>query len=179
MGADFVDGAYLLTLAKQLHAMYSFDSEGHEEYIDILPFGYPGSPSADTRIDFPISSTPRCRVELGGRCVITLDGLDYPPNALQTATSGSITLTGRVSRSGELRGVRLLESAVTPKDGTEILASAAIESLSKWRVEAARHEDKIRITYRYTIESSSLGGGKSRLEFDLPNQVIIRGTSQR
>jgi Gram-negative bacterial TonB protein C-terminal len=169
--ADYEDPVAWAKWARQLHASYFFNAEKREEYLEILPLGYKGPPSNNSRIDLPLVAAPHCRLELSARCVIALDGIDYPPGALQSATSGSITLQGTIARGGRVHGVHLVQSDVNLREGESLLVNAAIQNLSTWRVDPAPREDAIRVIYSYVIASP---GEQADVQFELPNQVVIR-----
>lgn len=172
--ADYEDPAAWKRWAKQLHASYFFNADKHEEYLEIMPLGYEGAPSNDSRIDLPLTTAPRCRLEISNRCVIVVEGINYPPEALQAMTSGSITLSGSITRNGEFHEIHVVQGDVSPPEERKLLNSAAIRSLSRWRVEPAPRRDTIRITYSYVIANSSNPGTQAGVQFQLPTQVIIR-----
>ena len=89
----------------QMHARYSLDADKHEEYIEILPLGVvPSWPQRarpySTRIDFPVATAPRCRLEINSRCPGGAGG-----SRLSTQGTGEESLRhGNLSRDDYMRG---------------------------------------------------------------------------
>lgn len=164
----------------ELHGFYLYDARNNDEHLSIRPFGsdFDGGPD-DTRITLPVSGTPRCHLEINGRCLLALEGLVYPDDALAKSVSGTVTFTGLVDRTGRMTHVRAAEIRVAPPEQREFLVNEAASNLQSWRFEPASRNDEIRITYSYVIDPFvTIPEGyrkytKSQLE--LPNQVTIRG----
>jgi TonB family protein len=158
-----------------LHALYSFDAAKHEESLKILPLGYETAPTLVTTIDLPLATTPHCHMEIRDRCLMAvLKEITYPQAALKANASGKVVLTGTINRDGRVRSLRVAEADVNPSDERESLAKAALQNLRTWQFDAPEYDDPIRITYSYTIDKSLLHGGVTLVEWDLPNQVIVR-----
>jgi hypothetical protein len=162
---------------KQLHVAYFLDADKHEEYLKIMPRGFEGESSYDTRIDWPLQSKLRCRFELNERCLLALDGIDYPDEARRATISGAITLTGTITRAGEMSAIRVIEASTEPAERKDVLVNEAVRNLKTWHLEAARHKDSIRITYSYVIESSLSDHRQVEVKLALPNHVTIRGSA--
>jgi hypothetical protein len=158
----------------QLHAIYSYDAETNEEYIDIKPTGSDLHVQADTRIVLPAVGTPHCDQEVHGRCLLAADDLRYPPAAYGGKASGSVTLTGTITRDGGIVAV-LVAGADADASWRDSISMEATQNLKTWRFEPAPSEDPIRITYSYTIVPS-LGRGRIEIEFALPSQVTLRAS---
>lgn len=165
---------------RQLHGFYSYNADTHEEYVELRPFGADvGGGPYDTRIDLPVTGIPRCRLEFSGRCVLALDPIYYPDEALTQGISGGVLLAGLISKSGEIRNIKISETSVKPLGQSQILADDAVRNLKTWRLEAARREEPIQIKYSYVIDPSlpMPQGYRRQVESQLalPNQVTIRG----
>jgi hypothetical protein len=156
----------------QNHAIYSFDADKREEYVEIMPFGQ--NRSFETKINLPVTSTPHCTLEMAGRCLLALASIEYPWNALKSKVSGTVTLEAVIARDGTVTGVRSIGPGVQPHEGQHLLVNAALQNLRTWYFEAGPHQDPIRIAYSYTIDSSGTAGHSS-FQFDLPSKVEIRG----
>jgi hypothetical protein len=161
--------------ARQLHASYSYNAAKREEYIDLKPLGSDGQGPYDTRIKLPVSAAPRCRYEMSGRCLLALEDIVYPTDALKDKVSGTITLAGTIAREGNMTGVRLAEPNALPTERAELLTKAALQNLTTWRFEEAPKSDAFRITFSYAIDPSVLHRGEVDVNVALPNQVTIRG----
>lgn len=177
-GVDFNDSAAERKWAAELHASYCFNANQREEFLEIMPLGYKGPPSLDSRIDLPLGDKPpHCSLELDGRCIFDAGTIGYPGEAVKEKISGSVTLHAKVTSSGAIRAIHVVKSDIHPRQKTPVLANAAIHSLSKWRLDPASHESSVRITYSYEIGNPSETRTQSNVEFKLPNQIIIRGKS--
>lgn len=165
----------------QMHARYSLDADKHEEYIEILPLGVvPSWPQRarpySTRIDFPVATAPRCRLEINSRCLVALADLDYPRKELKKKASGTVTLAGTITCGGELTRVRVVKAEIHPTGENNPLVNAAVQNLSSWRVEAGPHREAIRVTYSYVIDNSLPDTDPTQVQWALPNEVTIKGS---
>jgi TonB family protein len=165
-----------------LHGSYSYDGDKHEEHIDIRPFGsdFEGGPD-DTRISLPVTETPRCHLEMAGRCLLELEHIAYPDEALTKSMSGTVTLTGLVEPSGKVTGIDVAGVRVQSPATKQVLVDEAVRNLETWKFEPVSRKDQIRITYSFVIDSALAippGYRKfSKSQLELPNEVIIRGRS--
>jgi TonB family protein len=168
--------------AAQNHAIYSLDADKGEEYLEIQPLGTgPSAVSSSdvhTRIKLPVTSPPACNLEVADRCLLALNAVNYPWDALKANISGTVTLEGVIARDGVVKQVRIVSREVHPSDSPARLVNAAVQNLKTWRFEAASHPDSIRITYAYLIESSGVPGHVS-VQFELPREVEIRGAQSQ
>lgn len=161
----------------QLHAAYFYDKDKREEYVLLMPDALrpeAGSPLV-TRIDLPAQMIPDCRLQISHRCLIAFQDarhlLRYPDDALSAGESGSVVLTARITRLGEIKDVQQVEiDSTSNKSIRPGLATSALENLKTWRFEPAHEEQRIRITYLYEIGAND----KPALEFELPAKVTIR-----
>jgi len=166
----------------QLHGFYSYNAEKQDEHLDIRPFGsdFEGGPD-DTKIILPNTGTPRCRLEVSGRCLLALEHIIYPDEALTKSMAGTVVLGGLIERSGEITGIEALEIRVQPTEREETLVDEAIRNFKTWRLEPSSRKDRVRITYSYVIDPGlpvPSGYRKfARAQMELPNQVTIRGRS--
>ena len=162
--------------AVQNHAIYSFDRTKHEEYIALEPLGTGSTtismPDLSTTLALPVTTLPRCSLEVANRCLLALSHIDYPLNALKANVSGNIMLQGVIGRDGALKNTGV---AATESDPERLLVNAALKNLRTWRFETATEEHPIRIVYSYSIELSGRPG-EIGVRFELPYKVEIRGS---
>jgi len=90
----------------QIHALYSLDAKKGEDYVKILPSGLsplravPTEGPYSTRIDLPVVTEPHCQMEIDNRCLIALEYIGYPSEALKQQASGKVALTAMITRGG-------------------------------------------------------------------------------
>lgn len=161
--------------ARQLHAGYFFDSNMHEERLDILPLGYQTASSLTSRINLPFVNQPTCRLEYSHRCLILLDGPRFQADALRARASGTVTLTGMISRGGEVSRIEVLGSSVTPEQWRSQLTNDSIANLRSWKLEPSESEDHVRVTYDYISDTSLPKNYKLDVKFALPDQITVAG----
>jgi len=131
----------------------------------------------NTRIDLPMTGPPpHCRLEIVGRCLMALEPVSYPNEALATHLSGTVTLDGTIERDGTV-----MVTTVVPRDGVppianDLFANAALTNLKTWRLEGGQRQDSFRVTFSYVIDST-LKPGQIDIQFDLPKQVKISSNS--
>jgi TonB family protein len=168
-------------LNSNLHAVYSYDADKRDEHLDISPFGsavaYRGP--HDTKIDLPAPAKPHCHYEIADRCLLALDDISYPGEALQAKVSGTVTLTGIVGRDGRMTRIQVAEASSSVSEEKQLFVREAVNNLRTWRLESAAQRDAIRITYSYVIDTSLLYKGpyigQVTVEFALPHQLTITG----
>jgi len=166
----------------QLHGFYSYNAEKQDEHLDIRPFGsdFEGGPD-DTRIILPTKETPRCHLEINGRCLLALEHIIYPDEALTRSIAGSVVLSGLMDRNGEIIGINAIETRVRPSEWKEALVDEAIRNLKTWRFEPSSRKYRVQITYSYVIDPAlpvPVGYRKfAKTQLELPSQVTIRGRS--
>lgn len=164
--------------SKQLRALYSFDPDKPEESLMITPMGYVMSPSLVTTLDLSSTAVPHCQLELQGRCVMEATAnITYPQAALNARASGMITVTGTIKRDGGISDARVAHADVNPGQEERDLADAALLDLRAWRFDAGEHDDPIRITYSYSIDTSLPHGGAAMVRWSPPDQVRIRANT--
>lgn len=171
----------------QMHASYSFDDGKGEDAVFLMPFGDPEpyftfgdrEPSFNTRIDLPVTSMPSCTLERSGRCLLALDSVDYPWDALTAGVSGTVTLEGVIGRDGRVRHVRSVGLEAHPSGAKSHLSDAALRNLKTWRFEAAGDEVPIQITYSYVLEAPGSPVCQTGLRFALPDRVEIKGRPRK
>jgi TonB family protein len=163
--------------AARMYATYFFHPDKHEEYLYLTPD--PMRPSIDsplvTRIDLPVTNLPACPLRINGRCLVALEDIEYPNEALKAKMSGTVTLTGIVSREGKITHIQVAEANSSPAEGKDLLVREAANNLSTWHLEEARQVESVRITYSFVIDSSLPRRGQVDVQLALPNQVTIRG----
>jgi TonB family protein len=162
--------------ASQLHAAYYWNADKQEEYLEIYPVGFEGSPSYNTQIDLRSAVVDKCRLQVVGRCAIILEPFNYPRNALKKRVSGQVTLTGTISRDGTVRSIRREAVDGDQNAKQNLLASAAIQNLSKWQLDPGTRSEKIRVRYVFELDTSIAGNGQTQITWDLPNQVVVRAS---
>jgi len=148
------------------HAYYRFDAGYHVEFLYIEPFGNRNH-MFDTRIDLPVTASPSCTLEVDKRCLLALENIQYPWDALKAKESGTVNLEAVIARDGRVKGVR--PSGQTRND----LVNFTLSNLRTWRFERAKRETPFRITYSYVLETSG-NPGETGLSFDLPQTVEVR-----
>jgi len=163
---------------QSLHATYSFDPRDEpQEDLWIWPRGWGGDFSS---VDLSGAAPHRRKLELQNRCImLAATSVTYPQEALKTKASGTITLTGTIGRDGKIKGIRVAEARVTPSQAMASLVNAARRDLRTWRLEAADHDDPLRVTYSYVIDSSLPRGGEPITRWDPPNQVEVRANAPK
>jgi TonB family protein len=107
--------------------------------------------------------------------LLALSDFSYPADALKAGASGTVTLTGTISQDGSVNGIKVSDAFTNQGHEKDLLVNEALHNLKTWRFEVAEHQDTVRITYRYAIDTS-LGAGATDVEFALPDQVVIRGS---
>ncbi len=163
---------------EQLHARYVLDTGQHEEYIEIMPVGTrdtlaPGEYSY--RIDLPAAAPPHCELRIGSRCVTALQEVSYPHEPGSKPT-GRVTLTATITRDGGIGHVRAVKTESVPAGESGLLAHAAVQDLSSWRLEPGPREEAIRITYSYVLDRKLQYDDTSLVDFALPSEITIRGS---
>jgi len=160
----------------QIHALYTLDGYKQEEYVRVLPAGMrpsvvPTEGPYSTRIDLPAATTPHCHQEINNRCLIALEYINYPDEAL---TSGKVVLTAGITRGGVVNHVRVVKTESVPPGAERLLANAAAVNLSSWRLEPGPRQESIQITYSYSIDNSLRHVDGAQVRWALPNEVAIR-----
>ena len=123
-----------------------------------------------TRIDLPATAAPHCHQEINNRCLVALQYTQHPDDH----TEGKVVLTAAVTRSGVMNHVRVVKSESVPPGAETILANAAAQNLSTWRLEPASHADEIHIAYSYAIDKSLPHVDGTQVRWALPNDITIR-----
>ena len=160
--------------ARRLHAAYFLNTDKREDYLEIMPLGYEGSSSYDTRIDLPITTQPRCSLEMSERCVLLIGDIDYPSGALTANGAGTVSLEATVNRDGTIANALVIEADVHPAAAKHILADAALKNLETWRFDASARRSQIRITYSYVLDDSLRSGSPPEVRWDRPDRIVIR-----
>lgn len=166
---------------RELRAIYAMDHAKNENYLTMTPLGLNAWGSYDTepfetKIDLPISGTPRCHTELGKRCVLALEPIRFPDQLLEARASGTVTLTGQIRREGTVADVQVAEAVASSSLARDLLISNAVENLKTWWAEPSRNEDAFRITYTYAIDSL-MPRGKLEVRFGSPQVITIRASA--
>jgi hypothetical protein len=163
-----------------LRASYLFDSEKGQEHLYIHPQGFAGALfDYDSTIDLPAAAQPHCRFELSGRCLLKFDEMPDPEPSPTIRLTGAVTLTGRVSRDGDMTHIRVDSAEASPADRKDRLVRAAIANLKTWWVEPASREDTFRITFASGIDAFFPERGPFDLRIDMPNQIWITADASK
>jgi TonB family protein len=158
-----------------MRAGYFLDAAKGEEYLLLTPFGWnAGSDELATRIDLPTAEVPRCTVAIGSRCLMAWDRFSYPSEPLMGVASGSVIVEGQVGRDGLVTSVRATDGGAFPETATRALTDAAVKHVRSWRFEPSSHDDRFRITYWYTPDSS-IAPGITRINVEFPERVRVSG----
>ena len=173
-----VEGAYRPEFGRQLHANYSFDPK-QGETLDIWPMGYYTPPSLDTTLTLPLETTARCNLQLHERCLMAvIEKPGYPGDALRKGVSGKIMLAGTINAEGQVTRIQIAGADVTPHEGRDVLANAAIQNLAAWQFDSGVADTAIQITYSYAIDTSLAAGIGTDVKWMLPDGITIRGKPQ-
>jgi Gram-negative bacterial TonB protein C-terminal len=162
--------------AARMYASYFYTPDTHEEYLSITPDPLKsdvGSPFV-SRIDLPIVNPPPCKFQIHGRCLLALDDIDYPSEALKERVSGKLRLTGTIDREGKVTGIRVAQANATPTEKAGLLTEAAVQNLGTWRLEEAKQQDALQITLTYVIDSSLPHRGDVQVKIASPNEITVR-----
>lgn len=151
-----------------LRALYLFNLDDHKESLAITPLGIEGGDAYDTTIDLPVAGRVHCRLEVSGRCLLALEPVTYPGDALRSRESGKVTLTATIGPDG-----KIVVANTGPQQGSDRLVGAAVDNLKTWWLDAIAREDTFRITYTYVVDSS-LQRGQVDVQLALPTQITIR-----
>jgi len=173
--AEYQDPTAWNSRAKQLRAAYFLDAGKHEEYLEMMPLGYKGPASYNTRIDLPPANPPQCRVSIKGRCLTSFELPAYPLEALRSRAHGEIRLHGIITRKGRVTDLRLEEAESEPADPTVVLASAARHNLATWQLEYRKHKDEFSILYSYELMGADTSAVVPKVQLDLPSRILIVG----
>jgi hypothetical protein len=165
--------------AKHLHAAYFLNTDKREDYLEIMPLGYEGSSSYDTRIELPITTQPRCSLEISERCVSLVDDIDYPSGPLSANGTGTVSLEATINADGTIANVLVIEADIHPTEAKHILADAALKNLETWQFDASASRSPIRIAYSYVLDDSLRSGSPPEVQWDLPNRIVIRANPPR
>jgi hypothetical protein len=161
--------------ARRDHAEYSFDPDQKpEERLLIKPEGFLGEFSA---VDLSGVAPHRCKIELElqNRCImLAATSATYPQEALKMKASGTIMLTATIGRDGGIKDIRVADTHVAPDKARDFLVDAARQDLSTWRIDAADHDDPLRVTYSFVIDPSRPRGVEQIIRWTPPNQVEVR-----
>jgi hypothetical protein len=161
---------------RQLHASYEYSSEDSENFIVLKPLGNDRGGPFDTRIDLPVTAPTKCDYEIRSRCLVALDEVVYPIEALLAHTVAAVPLTATIDKDGAVINVREAGSAKGRSPAESVLAQEAAENLRTWRFEASQHIDRLRVIYRYQINGTvPPRGGSVRVTLRLPSQVVVQG----
>jgi hypothetical protein len=161
------------------HAVYSREwDQGLERlYINPDPLQDSGLSRTDTVIFLPVVGTPKCKIQLSGRCLLVLPTIwPFWGDPDENKESGSVTLEGKVAPSGRVGRIRIVESHVNPGESGEFLKKVAIRHLDAWRFESAAHGDVIQTTYQYRYTPLRPGERSYHVEVQMeqPDKTVTK-----
>lgn len=158
-----------------MRAGYFLDTDKAEEYLLLTPFGWnAGNDELATRIDLPAAGSPHCRVGLGSRCLLAWERFEYPSDPAAGVASGSVVVEGRVGRNGAVTSIHATDGGAFPQTAARTLTAAALKHVRSWQFEPSAREDRFRITYWYTPDTS-IGPGTTRVNVEFPERVRVSG----
>jgi TonB family protein len=140
--------------SKDLHAIYTYDSNKHQEYVDVKTIGSDLASPTDLRISMPVADPPPCRIQVTNRCLLAADSLRYPREPANRSATGTVLLRGTITPDGRVINVRRLSAASSPAGSEEALVNAAIAHLKTWRLQPGRSVQSLTITYRFVLDST-------------------------
>ena len=159
----------------EMRAGYFLDVEKGEEYLLLMPFGWnSGNDELATRIDLTAAGSLHCTVALGSRCLMAWERFEYPADPAAGVASGSVVVEGRVDRDGAVTSIHATDGGAFPEAAGKTLTAAALKHVRSWRFEPAAREDRFRITYWYTPDTS-IGPGTTRINVAFPERVRVSG----
>jgi hypothetical protein len=168
--------SYSTRYGQQLHATYTFDYKKGQETLDIMPTGFDSKDSLNTTIDLSHHDSFRCNLNVSSRCLMAVvQPILYPEEALGGAVSGKVSLSGIIGADGRIRGAAVAEAQVAPAGAKGNLASAALHNLESWQFDEDAGNSPIRITYTYVLDGSLPAGATLIVDWDLPNEIAVRG----
>jgi len=162
-------------IVRRMHAIYHYDRRRGEESIVITPLGMERNGPFDMQIDLPAAGQVACKYNIRDRCLVALQDFEYPAAALTEGATGTVTLSARVGRDGAFSDVSVVRAAISETRWRQALTSSAVANLRTWRVEPGPREHRIRITFSYESDTSSLRRGEFEVTLSLPEAVVIRG----
>jgi hypothetical protein len=184
-----VDSEDIGRFRKELRGLYLLDVRHFQEYLTMTPVGLKGGDLYDTQINFPVSASPHCRLEVSNRCVLALQPFIYPKEELKAHTSAAVTLIGAVAKDGTV-SASIDPNGAHPAIPDDPLARAALNNLMTWWLEPAASQATFQITYSYVIDPALTAnridrtlsnqplaqeGGVVDVQLSLPTQITIRG----
>jgi hypothetical protein len=156
----------------QMHGTYTLDRVRQQEEIEILP----SLEKADTTvIRLPARDSPQCRLQIDSRCLVAMEELYYPGAALNSTSSGSVTVTAVANRAGKVTKVRVISSQpAMPSPAIQALVQETAANLKSWRLESADRETKMRLQFSYVIVDPASQSRLENLVWALPDGVEVR-----
>ena len=153
-----------------LLAFYSLDERMREQFLMIMPFGLQNrSDTFASRLDLPVPSKPRCRVELKRRCLMSAVS-----ETERVRVRGVVTLRARITRDGRVANLVVEEARSVRPEQRAALVNAAQAELQSWRLDPAKADESIRVSYAYVPEEEI---ADVETQIELPNGAIVREVS--
>jgi hypothetical protein len=159
----------------KFHGSYEFNEQTHEESVHISPDGehHDADVEVMTTIVLPVTGTPVCKLQIGGRCLLEFQHIYYPAAYGEAGPTGQVTLTATIRPDGTVWGLAVTDEKANPPAKRSFLADFAKKNLSTWRFEPGEKDEPVRITYRFEVSDIPVPGGQ-RVEFHLPSEVLVR-----
>jgi len=139
-----------------VRAVYWIGPSKDGDTLTLTPLGWELLQEGDynTVVVFPVQPTAVCRIELNHRCVLALQRIRYPLDALRRKASGSVTVTGTITAQGAPTDMQV---AAVDADGTrerDWFIQSAVENLRTWRFDPAPMDQAFRITIVFSADAS-------------------------
>lgn len=157
--------------ASQQHAVYFHNSEKREDYLLLMPDGLSMDVDSpfNTRIDFPVTGRPSCKLQIRDRCLIEFDHISPPGDE----TSATVSLIAQIEKSGEVSNVRIVGQDPNSPTHESKFADFAVRNLKTWRFEPGRNTEEIKIVYSLEHVDSPFNHDVN-VKFTLPDKVNIQ-----
>jgi TonB family protein len=174
-GVDTIVGAF----ERELRALYWIGASQAGDSLILTPLGWQLLQGEDynTVVMFPVEQTPRCRIRLNRRCVLALERIRYPLEALRHSASGTVTLSGTIDKQGNPNHVEVAAVDVAGAAQRDVLIESALDNLRTWRLEPSLEEESFRVTFTFSLDPSLrsvYAGAPSALQDRFRREGIIR-----
>jgi len=105
-------------------------------------------------------------------CVKRVVAMEYPALARQAVLQGNVVLEGAISDEGVIAHIEVVS-------GPAVLASAARDTLLRWRFAGCKGQDKaceIKVVFSFVLSGTCALGSNCPTEFvaDLPDRVEVK-----
>jgi hypothetical protein len=158
---------------QHLLAFYSLEAGKREQYLTVMPFGWQnGSETYASRLDLTVvPPKPRCRVGLKRRCLMSAVS-----ETERVRVRGVVTLRARITAEGRVVDVVVEQARSVRPEQREALINAAQSELQSWRLDRAKADESVRVSYAYVPEEEIVD---VETQIELPNGAIVRELSTK